>query len=107
MMIYQLYEDPEGHWHWQLVGPDYSLLARSAEPYSDERECRDAINLVQGSWHARTEHSAQPNRSVRAERSTPKVKQFMSARVGWLAPNASLQEAAQKMRDQRVRGSAR
>jgi CBS domain-containing protein/uncharacterized protein YegP (UPF0339 family) len=101
MMIYQLCEDPPGRWHWQLIGPDYAVLARSVEPYATEALCRDAINQVQSSWHAHTEYGGRTAPTADAARNHT-VKEVMREALAWVPPGATLKDAARTMRDHRV-----
>jgi uncharacterized protein YegP (UPF0339 family) len=48
-MKYIMYQDGKGEWQWELRTANARAIAISAKGYKEERKCRRAIKLIQGS----------------------------------------------------------
>ena len=51
-MAYYMYKDARGEWRWRLKATNGRIIADSGEGYKNEKDCLDAIKLVQGSYNA-------------------------------------------------------
>ena len=45
-MIFYIYHDAAGEWRWRLRANNKKTIAISGEAYSNQRDCKEAIELV-------------------------------------------------------------
>ena len=48
-MVYYVYKDVAGQWHWYLMAASNRKIAESGEGYWNKQDCYAAIDLVKGS----------------------------------------------------------
>jgi uncharacterized protein YegP (UPF0339 family) len=51
-MIYYIYSDTGGYWHWMLMKADGQRVARSGDAYASKAACQAAVDLLRGSGTA-------------------------------------------------------
>jgi uncharacterized protein YegP (UPF0339 family) len=62
-MKYRLWKDVTGQWRWHLFAANEKIIAESGESYHNEKDCRDAIDLVKSSSNAPVEREP-PDRGI-------------------------------------------